>query len=405
MHEPRVSHIDDPGPLKAPAALQIGCLVLAVIGLLVFLVSAFTGSEESRQTAWAGYYVSVLYFFFLAMGAAVFLSFQYVTSAKWYVVLKRLPEAIASFSWKGGGILVLLSILGISYLYTQWSTVNPASYYPYENTAKAVWLSPGLHVIKVIIYIVSLMVVTFFLIRASQDTNGDSASLRLKRMKAAIPFLAVFALAFSLFAWDAIMSVEPKWFSTMFGVYCFSGALLSALALMMIISFWLQARTGGHVRKRHMYDLGTYVMAFATFMMYIGFSQFMLIWYANIPDETFWYMKRYEGGWGFWLIMLPILKWVIPFFVLMPPQLRTNIVAQVFVCLCILFGQFVDIYLLIMPAYFPEFVFPSLVNILTFLGVMGLFGWSTLSSLAAKPLLPVGDPDLLSSVNGDYLHA
>lgn len=407
MHEPRVSHIENSGALqlRVPPALRIGCLALAVIGLLAFLVSAFTGDDASRLSAWSGYFVSVLFFFFLAMGAASFLAIQYVTSAKWYVVLKRLPEALSSFAWKGGAILVLFTILGIGSLYTNWSTVNPAKYYPYEGTAKAVWLSPMVHIVKVIIYISALTVVTFLLVKASRDTNGDSATLRLRRMKVAIPFLMVFAFAFSLFAWDAVMSIEPKWFSTMFGVYCFSGALVSALALMMLLSIWMRGRTEGHIRHRHMYDLGTYVMAFATFMMYIGFSQFMLIWYANIPDETLWYMNRYEGGWGPWLIALPILKWVIPFLLLMPPPFRTNITVVTLCCLSVLFGQLVDIYLLVMPAYYGEFVVPGLVHILTFLGVGGLFGWSTLGTLAARPLLPVGDPDLLNSVNGDYLHA
>src|SRR5690606_22260996 len=128
--------------------------------------------------------------------------------------------------------------------------------------------------------------------------------------------------AFSFYAWDSLMSLEPRWFSTMFGVYCFAGAFVSALAVMMLLAFFLREQVP-LVQHRQMYDLGTWVMGMSTFMMYIGFSQFMLIWYANNPEETFYFINRY-GSWTALTISLPILKWVIPFFGLMPPPMRTN---------------------------------------------------------------------------------
>jgi hypothetical protein len=389
-----------------PAALQAFFILLAVLGLGFFVAELFAarGDESRLHSLWGGYFVAVLFFFFLAMGAASWLAIQYVTGAKWFVVLKRLPEGIASFAYKGGALLVLVTLAGIPSLYSEWSTVNPESHYPYAGTVKQWFLSPGVHAVKLVAYMVILAVATWVLVGASRSNSGDHETIRLRRLKVSIPYLIVFAFVFSLFAWDSVMSITPRWFSTMFGVYCFSGAFVSALALMMLMCFWMQHRTR-HLQHRHMYDLGTYVMGFATFMMYIGFSQFMLIWYANIPDETQWYLDRYAGGWGFWMVMLPVLKWVIPFFLLMPPPLRTNFIAQALVCLSILGGQYLDLYLIVMPTYFPEAVAPSIVNVMTFLGVGGVFGWGVVNYLGGQTLLPVGDPDLLSSVNGDYLHA
>ncbi len=407
-----VSHVMDPGPIKSSPALRYALLALGGAGLVAFLIGAFTGDAASRQEAWAGYMVSMLFFWFLALGAAAFLAIQYVTSAKWFVTIKRVPEALASFVYRGGFVLPLFALLGTAYIYPWAESANyqeiwgaAAPSYPYEGTAKDAWLTVGMHWVRTLVYIVPVVLLTYLLVKHSLARSEDAPeAASRRRLKTAIFFLIVFAPLFSLYSWEMVMSVEPKWFSTMFGVYCFAGALLSALTVMMMLMFVMKDRTQ-YLHERQMYDMGTYIMAFATFMVYIGFSQFMLIWYANLYDETFFYLDRYQGGWWIVTAALPVLKWVIPFFVLMPPPLRTNRYAQGVCCVAILFGQVLDIYWIIYPAYYGEVHLPSLINILTFLGMSGFFGWSVLSFLAQRSMLPVGDADLLSSVNGDYLHA
>ncbi len=414
MHGHHVKNVVDPGPLRVPSWLPLACLLLAVVGALAFAYGAFVvGDAKARQNAWAGFFVSGLFVWMLAMGAAAFLAIQYVVSAKWFYVMKRIPEAIAAFAYRGGFLLPLVALGGIYYLYP-WADSRfhgelwpyPWSDYVYEGTAKAWWISPGVSIIKTPIYIAILTLITLVLVRTSRrpspEADGPVAQARLRN---SILFLIFFGFVFSIYSWEMIMSIEVKWFSTMFGVYMFSGAFVAAISLMMLIMFHLRARSE-HVKGRHMYDMGTYVMAFATFMVYIGFSQFMLIWYANLYDETFFFMKRYEEGWVVVTLALPVLKWVIPFFLLMPPPLRTNVVAQTICCTSILLGQLLDIYWIVYPAYYSELTLPSVVNVLTFAGAVGLFGWSTLSALGASSLLPVEDKeDLLNSINGDYLHA
>ena len=411
MHGHHLTHIDDPGSARIPGGLSIVFLVLAVIGTLGFVGLGLAGGDEAIvQKAWMGFTVSYVFFFFLSMGAAAFLAINYVVGAKWHIVLKRPFEAIASFSYRGGFILPIIGALfGSKHLYSWWADDRT---YPYAQTLKGVWLSPGLHVAKVTIYSVVLAAITYVLV--SNSTKADKArtpDLAAKQCRFSIAFLLVFGPVFSLFGLDVIKSLEPKWFSTMWGVYCFAGALVSSLALTMLLAFWMKGRSE-HIHERQLYDLGTYVMGFATFMMYIGFSQFMLIWYANLPDETFYYTERYAGGWAWLTISLPILKWVIPFLVLMPPTWRTSRIAQGFVCVCVLAGQLADVYWMIAPV-FPLGVptplraayLPNPANVLSFIAVLGFFGWNLTSFLNSNSILPVGDPNLVNSANGEYLHA
>jgi len=409
MHGHGIKHVEETGPARISPAVQYGLLGVGVVGLLIFLFGAFTGSDAQKYNAWNGMLVSASFFWFLAMGAAGFLAIQYVVGAKWFVVVKRLPESIASFAFRGGFVFpILIALLAVTTLY---SGARPGADYPYEGTVKAMWLSANVQTIKMIVYTLILSAITYMLVSVSRSgVKGSAAELRTRREKVSIFFLIVYTFVFSLWGWDILMSLEPKWFSTMWGVYCFSGGFVSALSMMMLMSFWMRSQFPGYLaEKRQLYDMGTYVMGFATFFVYIGFSQFMLIWYANIPDETFFYIKRYDNMWLVYTIAIPVLKWLVPFFVLMPPKLRTSIAAQTICAVAILGGQIIDLWWVVGPVDAEQaatYMFPTIVNIATFLGVGGVFGWSVTSYLAsAASIVPTEDPDLLSSINGEYLHA
>ncbi|CAN5503826.1 membrane protein [soil metagenome] len=418
MHGPHFDHLDDIGPAKISPAVKVLMAVLGIVGMLAFAYGAFLGPEEGRTNVWVGFFVSSSFFFFLSMGAAIFLAIQYVTGARWFVMLKRIPEAIASFSFQGGFLFPLIALAGTGYIYS-WAA--PDRDYPLPGTLKATWLSPNVHAVKVLVYIGILTAMTFLLVQISRTpfVRGQYEVLRKKRLRFSILFVIVFGFVFSLYGWDALMSQEPHWFSTMFGVYCFAGAFQSALAVMMLLTFWLKKKNPEYLsEERQVYDVGTYVMCFSVFWMYIAFSQFMLIWYANVPEETFFYMKRgYPPGmleWEgvpinpMWLIFtagVPVLKWVIPFFGLMPPNFRTSRLAQGLCCGAILVGQAADLWWIGAPAHVSPSIWPGLLNVLTFMGVFGAFGFTVCNYLTSHAVVPVEGPDALSSVNGDYLHA
>ncbi len=402
MHGKRVSHIEDPGSFKVPSAVTFGALAVGVICLLASLGMAF-GAEEgpAASIAWGSVFVSFLFFWFLCMGGSSFLAIQYVTSAKWFYVMKRLPESLTAFVVPGAIIGIIIMFLGTDHIYS-WAAAD--SDYPYAGSMKRAWLTPNLHYIKVVVYLGVLAILGTVLLKLSSKSSSEGSKLPLNRKKIGIVYLIAFGFLFSLFSWEAIMSVSPRWFSTMFGVYCFAGAFVSALSLMMMMMFSLKNKTE-HLKGRHMYDLGTYVMGFSVFMIYIGFSQFMLIWYANIEDETFWYADRFAGGWILMAVAIPALKWVVPFLVLMPPPLRTNYIAQGLCFIAILAGQYIDLYWIVIPEYADTILYPGPIAILSFIGMLGIFSFTTLNYLSKNSAVPAGDKELLVSVNGDYLHA
>jgi hypothetical protein len=197
-------------------------------------------------------------------------------------------------------------------------------------------------------------------------------------------------------AFDWIMSLDPHWYSTVFGVYVFAGAFMSALAF-LILSILTVQRHGllTHVVTiEHIHDLGKLLFAFVVFWAYIAFSQFMLIWYANIPEETLWFAHRWHHGWEYISVILAAGHFVFPFFLIISRAAKRNRRLMTFAVLWLLAMHYIDLYWLVMPSFQIEGLAPSLVDLLAFVGVGGLF-LATYCRLAMKPtLVPRRDPRL-----------
>jgi hypothetical protein len=221
---------------------------------------------------------------------------------------------------------------------------------------------------------------------------------RLRRLSG--PFIIPLALTQTLAAFDWLMSLDPHWYSTIFGVYVFAGAFMSGFAFLILVCFFLQ-RSGllkDVITTEHYHDLGKLLFAFTVFWAYIGFSQFFLIWYGNIPEETLWYKHRLHGSWMAVSVFLAVGHFGLPFFYLMPRSIKRNPRTLAVGALWMLFMHFVDIHWMVMPALHEEGVGASLLDLTTLLAVGGVFvavsGWL----LRRHPLLPVGDPRLAESL-------
>jgi hypothetical protein len=165
-------------------------------------------------------------------------------------------------------------------------------------------------------------------------------------------FLAVYAVTFSLASADWIMALEPMWFSTMWGVYNFAGMTLAALAMLVILCILLSMPgrpLQGTFTTEHLHDLGKLLVGFSCFWMYIWFSQYMLIWYANIPEETSYFITRTQGPWGPVVVVSIILNWIVPFFVLLPRPAKRSAGVMLKVAVVILIGRWVDLYVMVFP--------------------------------------------------------
>jgi hypothetical protein len=197
------------------------------------------------------------------------------------------------------------------------------------------------------------------------------------------------------------MSLDPHWYSTIFGVYFFAGAFDGALAslILIIMAFQNRGLLTNIVNEEHFHDLGKLLFGFVVFWAYIAFSQFMLIWYANIPEETIWFGHRWEHGWQYVSVLLAVGHFVIPFFVIISRGAKRNRKILAWTAIWILFMHYVDLYWLVMPGFQTESFRPHLLDLVLFVGVGGLF-LAVLIRLAIRPaLIPARDPRLAESLS------
>jgi hypothetical protein len=246
---------------------------------------------------------------------------------------------------------------------------------------KAPYLNKSFFIIRTIGYFVIWAFFAWFFVRGSVKQDGGTAGVKptLRMRKWSGPFLIVFGFTSTFAAFDWMMSLEPSWFSTIYGVYVFSGITLASLAAITIAVVGLRAKgiiAPELIRRDHLYSLGGLLFAFTCFWTYIAFSQFMLIWYANIPEETVYYVTRMENGWLPITWAVVILRFVLPFFLLLGRSAKMDGKRLVQVSVLILVGQIVDLYWLIMPSLHtdgPVLGWQELAPTVMFTGVLLLY--------------------------------
>ena len=297
-------------------------------------------------------------------------------------------------------LLFIPVVLGMSELY-HWTDAEHVSHDPILQ-GKEPWLNRGFFLIRAGFYfLLWIGMATWF--RAGsvrQDETGDE-SLTRSRIFFAGPSIAIFALSTTFAAFDWAMSLDPHWYSTMFGVYYFAGCLVAIFATLYILAFFLDR--AGYLRDvvtvEHRHDLGKLLFAFTVFWTYIAFSQFFLIWYANIPEETLWYLHRLEGSWRAVTLFLSIGHFAVPFLFLMPRTIKRQKTLLLIGACWMLFMHLLDMHWLVMPNLHAEGFHLSLLDLTTLLAVGGVFvgglGWA----LCRSKLIPIRDPRVRESLS------
>jgi len=383
-------------PLPLPVGLRAMFGILIALGAAAFLVEV--RSDPTR--AYAAFLLGYFYTLGLALFGTLFIAIHYLVGATWSVVVRRIAEAFTSYL-PVAFLLFFVLLLGVPHLYV-WSNPGvPAHGVDAEHLTKGGWLTPSAFAIRGIVVLTIWTLFGWFFVRNStrQDHTRDP-QLNKSSHRAAAIFVPVFAITLTVISFDFLMSLEPLWFSTMFGVYCFAGLWQAGLATLALTVVLLrrQGALRGIVNKAHYHDLGKYMFAFSVFWMYIAFSQFMLIWYANLPEEIEWFIPRTYTGWGGIGIALMVLKFGIPFFALLHQKAKESDAMLLTVAGCILIGQWIDLYWLILPAFSPERVVLGWPELGVSLGFLGLFGWTVLGFLARHPVAAHGDPFFENSV-------
>ncbi len=365
-------------------------LVMGLMGLgaLTFVAGLFLDAPRM----WKAYLIYNTLFLGLGIGGLFFLVIHYLAGAGWNVALRRISESFASYVAFGALTTVVL-LFGLKHIYPWTDHAFMESSHLLHG--KMGYFGTVFFSARVIFF---LAMITFFAWRlignsVAQDEAGGVELRRAQKPLSAL-FLVLFAPLFTVFAVDTLKSLDPKWFSTMFGVYVFVGFAQASVAATIVAIKKLQNHGYmGNVNENHFHDLGKYLFGFSIFWAYIGVSQYLLIWYANLPEETGYYLMRQVPGWVGWSILLPAVRFVLPFLLLLPMQNKRRSNFLVKVAYVVLFGAWLDIYLIVMPNFSVNLGL-SIWDAGFALGFLGFFLFNVRRFLSSNATVPVKDPYL-----------
>jgi len=362
---------------------------------VVALLGAWFTAHDGHQFAFS-YLTAFLYALSLCLGSLFFVLIQHAGRAAWSVVVRRTAEHLA-------GVLPWMAILFIPIflwrhdLYHHWMGAH--AHDDPILAGKAAFLNEGFWIQRAALYFIAWAVMGWFLRRKSiqQDlVGGTKATYALERWS--YRFIPIFAFTLTFAAFDWAMSLDPHWFSTMWGVYYFAGAVVSGFAIITVITI-AQLRTGlvgEYVNIEHIHDLGKLVFAFTIFWTYIAFSQYFLIWYSNIPEETSWFHHRTGNSWETLGVILILCHFVLPFIFLLSRWRKRNWKTLLPAAIWMLCFHYLDLYYMVMPAS-PEGhhgLSLSVSDILCVIALTGVTIGVALINMRGNKLVPVQDPRL-----------
>jgi hypothetical protein len=433
-HEPVVvEHLQEhPGLQRTFVTIIVAGVVVLALGLLAAFMGWGAGHHEGAAHAAAAVnhadhagsplwlkrllislWHSNVYLIGISVVGTVFMAIQYVAYAGWSVVVKRINEALSAWLVPGG--VLMLVVFGLSLInhdIFHWTvpgimekTVNGHANPSYDATiaGKSSFLSVPFYIIRMVSYLTIWAVFSWKLRQLSllEDQNGGTYYFH-KSIIAAAMFLVLFAVTSSMSAWDWVMSVDVHWFSTMFGWYVFASWWVAGIAATTLIAIFL--KQAGYLRmlnSNHFHDLGKLMFGFSIFWTYVWFSQFMLIWYANLPEESVYFNQRLGGfdgryTWMFYGNLL--INFAFPFLALMTRDAKRQMIMLKIVCIAILIGHWSDFYLMFMPGTMKGDN-GFLIEIGVALILLGAFLMLVTRRLAAASLVPVNHPFVEESVH------
>ncbi len=359
------------------------------IGVLSFIAGMFINAPRT----WHAFLLNHSLFMGLGIGGLFFLVIHYLAFAGWNVAMRRISESFASY-------LVVALVFQVVLLF------GLGKIYPWTNHelmandhllhGKQGFFSLPFYIARTAVFFGVVIFFSWKLIQNSirQDAEGGVELLNKQKPLSAL-FLVLFAPLFTIFSVDLIKSLDPKWFSTIFGVYVFIGFVQASVAASILTIRMLQKK--GYlsiVTADHFHDLGKYMFGFSVFWAYIGVSQYLLIWYANVPEETTFYLLREQPGWLWVSIALPLLRFVLPFLLLLPRMAKRTPAYLEKIAVIVIIGAWVDLFWLIMPYFSPKGVSFSIFDIGLFLGFLGVFAFCVRRFLSRHAMVPEKDPFL-----------
>ncbi|MBR9860360.1 quinol:cytochrome C oxidoreductase [bacterium] len=357
---------------------------------------------------WANLLMNSYYFLLFAVGALFFLAVNYVANAGWATLLKRIAEAMTSYIAVGFVILFAVIVLAKDQFY-HWVTYFDQGLAPGDAGYDGILESKSWLLNSTSLYfLIPFIVIVWYGIRMKlrqnsikEDQEGGLGYFR-NSIRWSAGFIFFFAFSFSALSWLVIMSIDAHWYSTMFSVYNFAVTFVTSLSVMMMILLYLKNK--GYmemVSDEVVHDLGKFMFAFCVFWGYIFLGQWLLIWYANLPEETVYFAARLEGIYRPMFFVNIFMCFLLPFLVLMMRNAKRNPLVLLVAGLLILVGHWVDVYLMVMPGVVGDHASIGLLEIGTTLAFAGLFIYIVLNSLSKANLYAKNHPYILESANHD----
>jgi hypothetical protein len=383
----------DSVPVTKIAQWQRTSLLVGIAGVILLIV----GFLLDRDQALRSYLFAYLYWIGMGLGSMGILLLHHTVGGKWGMVIRRMCEA-GSRTLPYMAILLIPILLSIPILYP-WA--KPEAVHDANIQAKAGYLNVPFFLARAVIY---FLIWTFYGWRLSkwsarqdETTDRTSAEILISKMRAvSAPGLVVFVFITSFAFIDWVMSLEPHWFSTIYGLMFLVGQVLETfaflIALLIVLSEWSPLKD--YMTVQHLHDLGNMMFAFMVLWAYLSFSQFLIIWAGNLPDENPWYLRRLRGGWEWVALALVVFHFATPFVLLLMRKTKRHAGRLIKVCLLMIVIRMVDVYWVVEPAFYQQQIRIHWLDFVTPVAIGGLWLSLFFWQLNARPLVPTKDPRL-----------
>lgn len=384
--------------------LQTLALAVGVIGGLLLLAGGYFNPEQGLRS----YLIAFVFWGGIGIGSLGILLLQHLTGGAWGLVLRRIVEAGSRTLFPWVLILSLPILLGVPILYHEWYHAVPTD--PILKH-KAPYLNQTFFIIRTVLYFVIWGVIAYLLNKWSRqhDETGDWRLLK-KMTHFSAPIMVLFVLLVTFASVDWVMSLDPHWYSTIFGLLFLIGWGLSCLAFVIALLSWLSGREPMKdvLGSKHFHDIGKLMLAFVMVWAYFNLSQYLIIWSGNLPEETPWYITRQRGGWGYVGLIIILFHFAFPFVILLSRDIKRNFRWLSLMAIFILVMRLVDLFYLISPnemLSIPGKDFHiSWMDFVAPVAVGGLWLWWFFGELKRRPLMPPNDPFLESAIEHGRHH-
>ena len=380
---------------ESVSRVQMGGWLVGGVALVAAIFGAFTSPDKFYQS----YLFSYLLVLGLTLGSLGLLMLQHLTGGNWGIIIRRPLEAATQNIW-----LVLLMfvpvVLGMSSLYRAWMDPDHRKAEPLSPLQER-YLTSGGFLVRAVIYfaIWSALVWIFNKWSRRQDVDQENRTLRRQFKRLAGPGIILYVVAMTFASIDWVMSLSPHWASTIYGFIFVAGQAVSAMSLMIAVVVLLSGSEpfASVLQKRHLHDLGKLLFAFNMLWAYFDFSQLLIIWSGNLPEEITYYRSRLNGGWGVIAVVVLLFHFAVPFLLLLSQDVKRNARLVSKIALWMIFMRLVDLFWMTRPEFTAR-ALPTWLDIVLPVALIGLWVGFFAMNLKQRPLLPLGDPKLAEAV-------